>query len=62
MSESDFLYDLRGEFGKLQTSVRKHKIRKLAAESKENKKFIMRFFPEIYAEVFPSRSRAAQWR
>jgi hypothetical protein len=33
MSESDFLIDLRRDYGKLQPSVRKQKIRKLAAES-----------------------------
>jgi hypothetical protein len=59
MSESDFLIDLRRDYGKLQPSVRKQKIRKLAAESLENKKFIMRVFPEFYAEAFPSRARAA---
>ncbi|HEX4537419.1 MAG TPA: hypothetical protein VH140_10760 [Candidatus Acidoferrum sp.] len=59
MSESDFLIDLRRDYGKLQPSVRKQKIRKLAAESKESKKFIMKFFPEFYAEAFPSRARVA---
>jgi len=59
MSESDFLIDLRRDYGKLQPSVRKQKIRKLAAESLENKKFIMKVFPEFYAEAFPSRARAA---
>lgn len=59
MSESDFLNDLRLDYGKLQPSVRKQKIRKLAAESAENKKFIQKFFPEFFAEVFPSRTRAA---
>jgi len=59
MSESDFLNDLRRDYGKLQPSVRKQKIRKLAAESKENKKFIVKFFPEFYAEAFPSRTRVA---
>lgn len=59
MSESDFLNDLRLDYGKLQPSVRKQKIRKLAAESQENKKFLKKFFPEFYAEAFPSRTRAA---
>jgi len=60
VSESDFLVDLRRDYGKLQPAVRKQKIRKLAAESKENKKFIMKFFPEFFAEAFPSRARAAE--
>lgn len=59
MSESDFLLDLRRDYGKLQPSVRQQKIRKLVAESKENQKFVMKFFPEFYAEAFPSRARAA---
>jgi hypothetical protein len=59
MSESDFLNDLRLDYGKLQPSVRKQKIRKLAAESPENKKFLKKFFPKFYAEAFPSRTRAA---
>ena len=60
MSESDFLIELRRDYGKLQPSFRKQKIRKLAAESKENKKFIMKFFPEFFAEALPSRARAAE--
>jgi predicted urease superfamily metal-dependent hydrolase len=59
MSESDFLNDLRRDYGKLQPSARKQKIRKLVAESKEDEKFVMKFFPEFYAEAFPSRTRAA---
>jgi hypothetical protein len=55
MSESDFLNDLRLDYGKLQPSIRKQKFRALVAESHKNKKFIMKFSPEFYAKAFPSR-------
>lgn len=57
MSESDFLRDLRLDYDRLHPSIRKQKIRKLAAESQENKKFILKFFPEFYAEAFPPNPR-----
>jgi hypothetical protein len=59
MSESDFVNDLRLDYKKLQPAVRKQKIKKLAAHSEERRKFIKKFFPEFYAEAFPSRSRGA---
>ncbi len=58
MSESDFLNDLRLDYSKLPSAIRKQKIRKLASQSAERKKFIKKFFPDFYAEAFPSRSRA----
>ena len=59
MSESSFIIDLRSDYKSLKPSERKRKIREVAAESEENKKFIKKFFPEFYAEAFPSRLRAA---
>jgi hypothetical protein len=59
MAESDLIRALRMDYMKLAPSDRKKKIRELAAESRENKKFIREFFPEFYAEAWPSRSRAA---
>jgi len=60
MSESNFLNDLRFDFKKLQSSVRKQKIRKLATKSQGTKNFLLEFFPEFYAEAFPPRTPAAR--
>jgi hypothetical protein len=59
MAEADLLKALRQDYKKLDSADRKQKIREIAAESKENKKFIQKFFPEFCAEAFPSRDRRA---
>ena len=59
MSEKSLISALRRDYAKLDPSDRKQKIRELIAESAENRTFIKNYFPEFYAEVYPTRSRAA---
>lgn len=59
MSEASFINALRVDYASLKPADRKQKIRELVAESEKNKRFIQKFFPEFYAEAFPSRPRAA---
>jgi hypothetical protein len=63
MAEADLIKALRQDYKKLDSADRRQKIREIAAESKENKKFIQKFFPEFYDEAFPSRARgvARKW-
>lgn len=59
MSEKSLITALRRDYAKLDTADRKQKIRELIRESSFNRDFIKSYFPEFYAEVFPTRSRGA---
>lgn len=59
MTETHLVAALRKGYAALAPADRKQKIRELVAESEDNRKFIRKFFPNFYAEAFPSRSRGA---
>jgi hypothetical protein len=59
MSEKHLVAAVTRRFEGMSRSERIAKIRKLAAASPEDKKFVRQTFPDLFREAFPSRRPAA---
>ncbi|OFW42400.1 MAG: hypothetical protein A3J28_14665 [Acidobacteria bacterium RIFCSPLOWO2_12_FULL_60_22] len=53
MAEKHLIDAISKRFKSMSGRKRAEKIRKLASESSENRKFIKKTFPDLYQEAFP---------
>jgi len=59
LSEKHLIAAIVERFRELSAGERRRKIRRLAEESVSNDRFIRKYFPEFYAEAYPTASFGA---
>jgi len=60
LSEIHLLTAIAQKYAKMTASERIKKIKKLVAKSKANRDFIRKYYPDFYAEAFPSARAAGE--